>query len=431
METRQLERSSNRRQVGFLVKTYPKLSETFILGEILGLQKAGLRMGIYSMQRPTDSSVHAQTSEVTAQVAYLPQDTELPSLAVLSAHLKMLLHDPRRYCRALLGIVASRHSAGLANFAKAGWLAERLRRDRVTHLHAHFASEPASVAELVWSLTGIPYSISAHAKDIYLSNSSSLRRKLANARFTVTCTEHNREYLESVAPPGTRILRMYHGIDVTRFSPGGRRRERTQIPLLLSVGRLRAKKGLDTLIAACGRLRDQGLDFRCNIIGYGPEESNLRQRIRIDHLDDHVHLLGKLTHDKVVEQYRSASAFVLPCRILEDGDRDGIPNVLLEAMAMELPVVSTTVSGIPEAVEHGRNGLLVDPGDAAAIAAALACLLADPALRARLGREGRRTVTRQFSHGNLEILFGLLPVKKPAEKSRAAGDFGAAYDLCG
>jgi len=426
-----MERSGNSSQVGFLVKTYPKLSETFILGEILGLQKAGLPMAIYSMQAPTDASFHAHTSKVRAPVFYLPQESKLIALPVIVAHLKTFLHNPRRYCRVLFRIARWHGTECCTSFIKAGWLADRLRQDHVTHLHAHFASQPGSIAELVWMLTGMPYSISAHAKDIYLSDPSSLKRKLANARFTVTCTEHNKEYLESLSPPGVRILRMYHGIDARHFCPGGRHARQGKRPLLLSVGRLRAKKGFDTLVAACAHLRDKGVDFSCNIVGYGPEESNLRRLISDAGLDDHVYLLGKLTHDEVLKQYQRASAFVLPCRILADGDRDGIPNVLLEAMAMELPVVSTAVSGIPEAIEDGRNGLLVPTASAQAIADALTRLLADPVLRERLGRAGRRTVTQRFSHRNLDLLLKLLSGRRQVESSGTTDELGTAYDFCG
>ena len=391
---------TSRGRVGLLVKTYPKLSETFILGEILGLQHRHLSLGIYSLQAPTDEKVHLQFEQVEAPVAYLPAVRRAAWPRLLLAHLRLLLRWPLRYAR-----TARRVALG-ANFLRAGWLAEQLYKDGVTHLHAHFATAPASLADIAAQLCNIPFSISAHAKDIYLADHDELRAKLARAAFTITCTEHNRAYLQQLAPPGVRVHRMYHSINASRFrryipSPMIR-------PTLLSIGRLRPKKGFDTLIRACALLAARGVDFRCEIIGYGPERERLQRLIDDAGIGDHVTLLGKLTHTEVVLRYRCASAFVLPCRIMPDGDRDGIPNVLLEAMAMQLPVVSTSVSGIPEAVSHDYNGLLVPPDDPLAVADAAQQLLENVVLRERLGWRGRQVVLEKFSDQNLDSLVGLL-----------------------
>lgn len=322
-----------------------------------------------------------------------------------------------RYLKTLVSALRRPDPGVLENFARAIWLSEKLRQDGIIHVHAHFVNEPAGVAEFVWQLTGLPFSLSAHAKDIYLSPPDVLQRKLAHARFTVTCTEHNRNYLASIARPGTRVSRMYHGIDSKLFEPDRRYPLISSSRLVLSVGRLRAKKGFACLIDACGKLAAQGVEFHCEIIGYGPEKEHLERRIAHAGLENRVSLLGKLTHAEVIARYKEAALFVLPCQVMSDGDRDGVPNALLEAMAMRLPVVSTTVSGIPEAVTHGENGLLVPPGDSAAIAHAITTLLGNTGLCDRLGAAARETVVRKYSDRNLELLISLLP-----DIRRQAGD---------
>ena len=201
---------------------------------------------------------------------------------------------------------------------------------------------------------------------------------------------------------------MYHGVDAAVFHPR-RRLAVSLVPLIVSVGRLRAKKGLDTLIEACAQLRDRGQPFRCEIVGYGEEQSRLAALITARDLDDHVTLAGKLTRDQVIARYARAALYVQPSRVAADGDRDGIPNVLLEAMAMGLPVLATRVSGIPELVHDRRNGLLVEPDAPAALAVAMSELLDDRALGARLGVAARATVTETFDNDhNLRLVCQLL-----------------------
>jgi glycosyltransferase involved in cell wall biosynthesis len=278
----------------------------------------------------------------------------------------------------------------------------------VEHLHSHFISTPADIAELVGRLAALPFSISAHAKDIYLAEPADLRRKLQAARFTVTCTEANREVLAATAPQAA-VHRMYHGVDHALFHPAQRMLASVAVPLIVSVGRLRAKKGLDGLIDACALLRDRGQAFTCEIVGYGEEQPRLQAQIDDLGLSAQITLVGKLAREQVIDRYARAAVYVQPSRIAADGDRDGIPNVLLEAMAMGLPVVATRVSGIPELVSHEINGLLVEPDDPAALADAITRLIARPALCADLGCRARATVTESFDNDrNLRQLMALL-----------------------
>jgi glycosyltransferase involved in cell wall biosynthesis len=392
------------RPVGLLVKTYPKLSETFILEEILGLERLGQRLHIFALEAPTDAVMHDAVARVQAPVSYLPRFAPGAVAQLLRAHATLFAAAPLRYLAALR--FARRRRGGLADFVRAGWLAQRLRRAGIGHLHTHFISRPADIGEMVARL-GVPFSISAHAKDIYLSAPADLRRKLHAARFTVTCTEYNRSALANHAPRAA-IHRMYHGVDLGRFHPR-LRAAAPGPPLILAVGRLREKKGFDTLIEACRLLHRRRVDFRCDIVGYGEEHTALERQIGEAGLFGRVVLAGKLPREAVIERYACASVFVQPSRIGHDGDRDGIPNVLLEAMAMQVAVVSTCVSGIPELVRHEDTGLLVEPDQAATLADAIARLLGDAALRARLGDAARRAVTAGFDNDrNLHLLRHLL-----------------------
>lgn len=407
------------RPLGLLVKIFPKLSETFILEEVLGLERLGVALRLYALQPPTDAIAHPAVARVRAPLVVVPEATWAQAPGFAARHLELLATGPRGYLRGLLA-AARRGRQGWRDFARAGWLAVQLRRDGVAQLHTHFISTPADVAELAAAVGGLPFSLSAHAKDIYLSKPEDLARKMNGARFTVTCTEFNRATLAALAPQAA-VHRMYHGIDHAVFHP--RRRQPTQgaVPLLLSVGRLRAKKGLDTLVDACALLRGRGLAFRCEIVGYGEEQAALQQRIDGLGLSAQVRLTGKLAREQVIERYAQAAVYLQPSRIAADGDRDGIPNVLLEAMSMSLPVVASAVSGIPELVQHEVNGLLAAPDDAAALADAVQRLLADPALAASLGRAARESVTLGFDNDhNLRTLLRLLELPDERAAHHAA-----------
>lgn len=401
------------RPLGVLVKIYPKLSETFILEEILGLERLGVPLRLYALAPATDAITHPAVARVRAPLTTLPAR---PDASFLASHARLALGAPLRYLGAFASALA-RGRQGLQDFLRAGWLAVRLRKDGVQHLHSHFISSPADIAALVSRLLGLAYSISAHAKDIYLSEPADLKRRMAGARFTVTCTEVNRRTLAEIAPQAL-VQRMYHGIDHALFHPA-RQMFAGERPLIVSVGRLREKKGLDTLIDACALLRDRGQSFTCEIVGYGEEKSRLEAQIARLALGTRVRLAGKLAREQVIEHYARAAVYVQPARIAADGDRDGIPNVLLEAMAMGLPVVASRVSGIPELVEHEVNGVLVEPDDAHALADAISRVLNQPSLCADIACRARATVTERFDNDrNLRQLCALL-------EQQAEGDIAA------
>lgn len=395
-------RHANRR-VAYLLKTFPRLSETFILNEILGLERLGIDIQIFSLKKPEDGPVHPAVAQVKATVTYVPSlgpQFRFGNLGrLLLSHLMLLLAETRRYCAAAKFYFFKRGKSRLKDYLQAGYLAWVLRRDGFEHLHVHFANVPASVAEVAQRFIGIPYSLTAHAKDIYLTPAAELARKIQGAECVLTCTAHNQRYLADLAAGHTPVRLAYHGVDVGCFG-GQPAHSPTAIgerPLILSVGRFCEKKGFEYLIRACRIVADRGYRFCCQLVGYGELQSELERMIVDLGLQEVVELLGTMTQDQLAALYPRASMFVLPCLITDNGDRDGIPNVLIEAMASGIPVISTDVSGISELVQHGKNGLLVEQKDQRAIADAMELLLVRPKERSRLGQNGRETVLQRFT----------------------------------
>jgi glycosyltransferase involved in cell wall biosynthesis len=384
-------------RIAYLLKTFPRLSETFILNEILGLESLGIPIEIYSLKRPAEERTHASVAKVRARVTYVPSllPNLLDALRCVAAHAVLLAISPLLYWRTLSFFLRIQKSR-LKDFAQAGFLARRLQRRRITHLHAHFANVPASIAELAHRFTGISYSFTAHAKDIYLTPKDELGRKMRYASFVLTCTGFNATHLAGISDGRTPIQLVYHGVDLGYFQPEHAHRDQAECPEIVSVGRFCEKKGLSYLIEACALLKRENRRFRCRIIGYGELRDSLLAQISELAVDDCVSLEGPFTQDQVREVYTRAGAFVLPCVVTDNGDRDGIPNVLLEAMSMGVPVISTGVSGIGELVRHTANGLLVRERDAAAIAESISLLLDDPEFAARLAQSGRDTVLQRF-----------------------------------
>jgi glycosyltransferase involved in cell wall biosynthesis len=396
-------------KIAYLLKTFPKLSETFILNEILELERQGVDLHIFSLREPSETKMHAGVAEVKAEVTYLryvppqaalnriPFERYVQRLQRSNDRWFVFLRRPVRYLKTLFFHL--RNSGRRRYFEQALGLARELLKGEFTHIHAHFANEPTSVAHLAHYLTGCHFSFTAHAKDIYLADRADLAMKMAAAEFVITCTAYNRNYLAEIVAPNPPIHVCYHGVDLSRFSreQEDHRAAYGDRQQILSVGRFCEKKGFPYLLRACYLLKQGGHSFVCRIIGFGPLQEELEKLIDALELRDCVVLAGKMTQDKLIHEYRRADLFVLPCLVTDDGDRDGIPNVLVEAMAMRLPVVSTPVSGISELVDHMQNGLLAAEKDAESLAAAMEQLLQDAALGFRLGRNGRQKVMEVFS----------------------------------
>ena len=396
-----------RAPVAYILKRYPRLTETFILNEIRAMERLGENLHIFSLLPPEPPPHHPAVGEVLAPVHAPATGFAAKTAAVLRAHAAVLSRNPLRYARALGAAtrwsLTSRKPLSLwRQFARAGIVADACRGSGIRHIHAHFANAPTTVAHLASLMSGIPFSFTAHAKDIYLTRPEVIRRHLAAAQFTATCTGYNAAHLRQIAPSidPRKIRLIYHGIDLESFNaaadaiPQTHARER---PLILSVGRLVPKKGHEDLIAACARLRDEEIDFRCVIVGSGPLHEALAAAIYRHGLEDVVSLHGAMTHRDLIGLYRQASLFVLAPRIADDGDRDGIPNVIAEAMAVGVPVVATDISGIPELVRHEVTGLLAPSRDPAAIASAMTRLLVDRTLARAVAAGARALLWRDFN----------------------------------
>jgi glycosyltransferase involved in cell wall biosynthesis len=398
------------RPVAYLLKRFPRLSETFILHEILGLERAGVRLAIYSIMDPEEKVVHADVARLSTKVEYFPRGVT-GFLRIAVAHFSLLLSLPARYLSTLLDALLRRRLTALKHFMRAGWIADRLRGTDARHLHAHFAHGPASVAHFASMLSSVPFSFTAHAKDIYTSPPDLLGAKIRAARFVVTCTEYNARHLTSLAGDAAqRIKRIYHGVDLEKFRPCCDRDRMSASDLrVLAIGRLVEKKGFTYLVDAVRSLTSVGRRLHLRIVGGGELKPLLERQIAQLGLDGVVELVGPRPQEQVVELYRSADVFVLPCVVTDNGDRDGIPNVLVEAMRMGVPVVSTAISGIPELVIDGTTGLLVPPRDVPSLVKAIERLADNPEERRSLSARAADHVSKKFDLcSNVDVLKSLL-----------------------
>jgi glycosyltransferase involved in cell wall biosynthesis len=395
---------TGRQTLVVLVKGYPRLSETFIAQEIRSLEKAGFTLRIVSMRQPTDKAVHPVHREIEAPVTYLPEYLHDAPLRVLRSLLKARRMPAFRTAfRAFLADL--RHDISrnrIRRFGQAAVLAAEMPGD-VARIHAHFIHTPASVARYASILTGMPWSCSAHAKDIWTTPDRELAGKLEHADFTVTCTEAGLDRLNAMALPDNPARLVYHGLDLSRFRPLlAPSSERTGADPVrpvrfLTVARAVEKKGLDTLIDALASL-PAGLHWTWTHIGGGMLVKQLAAQAKAKGIADRCRFIGAQAQEQVIAAYASHDVFVLPCRIASDGDRDGLPNVLMEAGSQGLTLVSTPVSGVTELIEDGITGCIVPPDDPEALSTTLTRLAASPVQRYRLGRAVSQKVFHLFDH---------------------------------
>ena len=386
-----------------VLKGYPRISETFISNEILLLERLGFTVRIVSMRQPREDFSHASVDHIRAEVVYLPEYI-LPALGrLLAANLRTLCAHPRGWLRAaglmLRHFIESPKSATIKHLLQAGLLCqEALRPGEAPHLHAHFAHSPTSVAMFAGLMSGAPVSFTGHAKDVWTQNPARLAEKIGRAAFVVTCTMANVAYLKKLSPNGTPIFGVYHGIDLTLFDGQGARPAAGPPYRLLTVARLTAKKGLDTVLEALAILAGQGIPFTYDLVGAGEDRDELAELAARLGLADRVRFHGALPHERVLDLYRSAHAFILGCRVLPNGDRDGVPNVVVEAMAMGVPVAATDVSALPELARNEETGLTCPPNQPSALAGNIARLLTEAGLAERLAGAARAAVVQDFDN---------------------------------
>jgi glycosyltransferase involved in cell wall biosynthesis len=387
--------------VAYLMSRFPKLTETFVLYEILAVRRQGIQAAVYPLIRERTRVMHPEARRVVEEARFEP----LISWRLLRAHAHYLYRSPARYLGALGCLLRStlgsrRYFLGaLGLFPKAVCFARRMEDEGVSHIHAHFASHPAAAAFVIHRLTGIPYSFTAHGSDLHRDRHM-LREKVAEAEFVVPISEFNRNIIlaECGSEYAGKTVVIHCGIDPDFFRPPRHEaapEERARLRILCT-GTLHEVKGQTHLIEACRLLAERGIPFRCQLLGDGPDRRALERQIAVAGLTESVEILGRCTREGVAKHLREVDVCVVPSVPSRDGRREGIPVALMEAAASGLPVVASDLSGIPEAVTDGEHGYLVPPGDAVGIADALERLASDRALRLRMGRAGRERMLREF-----------------------------------
>ncbi len=393
--------------LGLILKGYPRISETFISNEILLLESLGFKIHIFSMRHPRENFAHPSIAKIKAGVDYLPS-TILHHLVPLIIHNSLLLiKRPGPYLKAVRLAVSrwrrTRKSATIKHLLQAGYLVHRLLPKKgVVHFHAHFAHSPTSVALFASILSGLRFSFFAHAKDIYTSDRRQLREKIDMASFVVTCTQYNKAYLLSLsAGLSTCVYCVYHGINPEYFFPPVDMRIPAPPFQLLTVARMTPKKGIDVIYRSLALLKQRGVQFCHTLIGEGDDRLELERLRKTLGIEAQTRLLGTLAHDDVIQWYKKSDLFILGCRIASNGDRDGIPNVMAESMAMKVPVVATRVSGIPELLEQGVTGLMAEPDSPESLADAVQEMLSDRFPRESIAANARKRIEDRFDNRRL------------------------------
>ena len=385
-------------KVAYVVSRFPKLTETFVLYELIAMEAMGVAVELFPLRRERQPVAHPEADRWTRRARFQP----FVSLPILRAQLHFLRRSPGRYLALLVEVLrrtwgsANFFLGALAYFPKSVRFAYEMERDGVTHVHAHFCNHPALAAFIVHRLTGIPFSFTAHGSDLHVERRM-LDAKVDAAAFAVTISRFNERVMTDAcgSAAGSKIRIVHCGVDVEAFT--ARPAERTEGPFrILCVASFEEVKGHRHLLDACALLRERGIDFACDLVGEGPLRREMEARIARLELGDRVHVLGGRPRPEIIRMFRAADVAVLASQPTRQGKREGIPVVLMEAMASGLPAVSTRLSGIPELVEDGHTGLLVPPADAVALADALERLARDPELRRRMGAAGRAKVVREF-----------------------------------
>ncbi len=387
--------------IGYLTSRFPCLTHTFISREIREMEKLGMNIRRYSVHRPAANMVSEEDTRFLQETFYV---FPLKVMEFLSSQVYFVCKRPLEYFR-ILAFVTSRPGTRIRqrvqcfyHFCEAIQLGRRMQRDRIRHLHVHFVDGSATIALVLNRLIGLSYSLTAHGTAL-LVEGLLLKEKIRPAKFVIAISHYNRKRIVEWEPESReKTFLVYSGVDAEYFSPK-ETKDHDRPFTILNVGSLKWQKAHSILIAACKRLSKDGKVFRCLIVGEGPERNNLQALIDQNDLRDKVHLIGKVYQENIIEYYQNADLFVL------SSISEGLPVVLMEAMAAQLPVIGTNITGIPEIIEEGNTGFMVDPGNDQELHKKIRCLMEDEALRIKFGENGRRKVIREFEiHDNAKKL---------------------------
>ena len=394
--------SKEPRCIAYITEMFPSLTQTFVYRELLAVRERGIQIQPFSIWRPDPESLSTEAISLQDETFYIfPRSW----LFILLSHLRFLCRRPRKYCGTLFltlsqtGESVHNRWRSLIHFLYGMVAIREMQRLRIQHIHAHFGWSASSIAMIANRLLGISFSLTLHAHGIFL-NPLLLKAKIKYSQFVVTISEYNRDFLKKRFPElhlEDKIHVIHCGLDPEIFAPSSEPKPDGDLLTIVGIGQLDPRKGFHVLIDACYHLVRKGVHFRCQIIGEGEERSRLEALIRRYNLMEYVILPGKVYQEELRQILKRADVSVLPCVRDESGELDGIPVALMETMAMQIPTVSTRISGIPELIDHGRNGWLTPPGDSVALADALRHLRNNPRLRNRLGKAARKTVVNEFN----------------------------------
>ena len=411
------QQSSSKVKVAYIMSRFPKITETFILYEMVAIEQQGVQVEVYPFLREQTPVMHPEAKAYVERAHFEP----FVSLPLVWAHLHYLRRQPRAYLSTLWTLLRANWGSlrfftrALALFPQAVYFARRMSDDGINHIHAHFASHPAAAAFVIHRLAGIPYSFTAHGSDLHRDRHM-LCEKVAAAEFVVPISEFNKSMILQDCGEhwGNKVFVIHCGVDTEVFRPRSEPTayERGEGPFtVLCIGTLHEVKGQTYLIEACRLLHERGVDFVCHFAGDGPDMEMLVQQAAEAGLTDAIHFHGRLTREEIAELLAKADVVATPSVPTKSGRREGIPVVLMEAMGSGVPVVASGISGIPELVEDGRSGFLVAPRHVKGLAEGIERLYHDPQLRRRFGQAGRQKVITEFdlykNAATLARFFGL------------------------